>query len=161
MANSALQILSQRMTEDALATLAANTALFTDTLMTGITTNFLLKKVRAEMMVEALTANEPVIIGICSGAMTIAEIAAVLNASIFGPAEIDEVAQTKMIYWETLRVVTSLHPEYQIDQSLGGGKGIPQFEGVGWQWFAYNPSGGSLTTGALISGVAAYYGVWL
>ncbi len=149
------------MTDDSSGTLASITALLFDTLMTGITTNFLLKKLRAELVVAGLTAGENVVVGLCSGDMTIAEIANVLNASIFGPAETDEQALKKKIYWETLRTIESLDPVYSVDQSLGGGKGIPQFEGVGFQWFIYNPTGGTLTTAGVVSGVAAYYGVWM
>ncbi len=156
-----IQILSQRFTDDSAGTLATITAVITDSLMTGITTNFLLKKVKAEIVVEDLTAGEGVIVGVASGAASISDIAAVLNASIFGPAETDEQALTKQIYWETLRMIESLNPVYSIDQSLGGGKGIPQFETVGFQWFVYNPTGGTLTTAPLLSGVAAYYGVWM
>ncbi len=161
MASSKIQILAQRMTDDSSGTLASITALLFDTLMTGLVTNFLMKKVRAQLTVEGLTAGESVIVGLCSGNMAIADIANVLNASIFGPAETDEVALTKQIYWETVRAIESLNPVYSIDQSLGGGKGIPQFEGVGFQWFIYNPTGGTLTTAGVVSGVAAYYGVWM
>ncbi len=90
-----IQILAQRLTDDALATLASITALIIDTVMTGITINFLLKKVRAGLTVEGLTSGDSVIMGLCSGNMTIADIAAVMNASILGPAETDEAALTK------------------------------------------------------------------
>ncbi len=162
MATNGIQILPQRYTDDAIGTLASITAIILDTVYTtGLLQNFLLKKIRCSAFLEALTADEGVIIGFCAGDLTITQIATIMNGSILGPAETNEDALAKKIYWETLRVVESLNPVYEIDQSLGGGKGIPQFEGVGWQLFAYNPAGSAQTGAVILSGTVAFYGVWM
>ncbi len=159
---SGIQILPSRLTDDSTGTLASITAIILDSVLgTGLLSNFLLKKLRTQIMVEGLTAGEGLILFYASTTLTIAEIANIMNASILGPAEIDEQASAKGIYWETLRMVNAEQPLYQLDLSLGGGKGIPIFEGVGMQLVAYNPAGGTLTTAGVISGIQAAYGVWM
>lgn len=155
-------IQTDRLTDSAIGTLASVTAVILDTTFaTGMLQNFLLKKVRTQLFIEALTSIDGVIIGYCAGDLTIAEIATIFGTPELGPAEGDEGALSRKIYWETVRTIEALDPVYRLDQSLGGGKGIPQFEGVGYQMFAFNPMGHSFSAALLASGFQANYGVWM
>ncbi len=154
-------IQTARLTDDVIGTLAGTTAVVVDSAFTGITQNFLIKKIRTQLMLELIGATEGVIMFYAAGDLTVAQVATIMGTSELGPAESDEGALSRKIYWETVRIVEALNPVYTIDVSLGGGKGIPSFEGVGYQLFAFNPQGGSLAAVVLASGTQAIYGVWM
>ncbi len=163
MAKSNIVIQTDRLTDSTIGTLASVTAVILDsTFSTGMLQNFLLKKLRTHLFLENLGAIDGVIIGYCAGDLTIAQIATIMGTPELGPSEGDEGALSRKIYWESVRIVESLDPTYRLDgQSLGGGKGIPTFEGVGYQMFAFNPMGHSFAAGVQASGVQANYGVWM
>ncbi len=162
MAKSNIVIQTDRLTDAVIGTLASVTAVIVDsTFSTGMLQNFLLKKVRCNLVLELIGATEGVLMGYCAGDLTIAQIATIFGTPELGPSEGDEGALNRKIYWETVRIVEALNPKYEIDQSLGGGKGIPTFEGVGYQMFAFNPTGGSYAATIVTSGSQAQYGVWI
>ncbi len=162
MAKSNIVIQTDRLTDAVIGTLASVTAVILDSTFTGLTQNFLLKKLRTHLFIEGLGAIDGVIIGYCAGDLTIAQIATIFGTPELGPAEADEGALSRKIYWESVRTVESLNPLYSLDgQSLGGGKGIPTFEGVGYQMFAFNPMGHSFAAAVQASGSQANYGVWM
>ncbi len=155
-------IQTDRLTDAVVGGLASVTAIILDsTFSTGMLQNFLLKKVRCQLVFELITAPEGIIVGYCAGDLTIAQIATIMATPELGPSEGDEGALNRKIYWETVRIVEALNPVYAIDQSLGGGKGIPTFEGVGYQMFVFNPTGGALAATVLANGVQMQYGVWM
>lgn len=157
-----------RMNSDAIGNLGADTALvLNSTFGSGLTQSFLIKQVLYKLGVVALTVDETVIIGLANGSATVAEIVAALTANITNPDDASSpavAAARQMVFWETLRtIVGGASKRSTIDESisLGGGKGIPVKEATGLAIFAYNPSTGALTTGALVDGLVVLRGVWL
>lgn len=156
-----------RLNSDALATLAADTALIVNaTFSTGLTRTFLLKFLDYHVRVVAGTPGESVIVGLAIGQATIAEIAAALTGNITDPS--DAVSLTTMaaraaIIWPSVRIL-DLSPTggAKLEERIPmGKKGIPLQEENGMQIFVYNPSTSSLTTGALLNGIVGLTGVWL
>ncbi len=155
-----------RMNSDALGTLAADTALVINTTFgAGLTQSFLIKQIRQSLRIDGLSSNETVILGLCNGSATVAEIAAALNTNITDPddASSDALAAARqMIFWETLHAFGAADGETHNEvTSLGGGKGIPVKEATGLAIFAYNPSTSALTTGGIVNGLIVLRGVWL
>ncbi len=158
-----------RMNSDALGALAADTALvLNSTFGSGLTQSFLIKQVLMMFAINGLTADESVIMGLANGSATVTEILAALTQNITNPDDASSppvAAQRIIILWETLRVFTGVGGggKATINEkiSLGGGKGIPVKEATGMAIFAYNPSTGALTTGAVVNGLITLRGVWL
>ncbi len=76
-----------------------------------------------------------------------------------------QTALSKQILWETVRLLTSNDPtdtpRARVDVSIGGGKGIPFEEDVGWQWFAYNNGGNDQVAGCFVQLMGYIAGIWL
>ncbi len=129
---------------------------------TGLLHSFLMKKVMANVGIRAGTIGELIIVGLARGDASVGEIKAAMEA-VQLERDIVTQASNRVVLYETLRIL-NLDPSQQpmhYEVSLGGGKGIPFEDGDGWQWFVYNVGSATLTTGALISMDATYYGVWL
>ncbi len=158
-----VQILKDTTRGVDLSTLATATALSIESGHgTGLLQSFLMKKVSANVGFKGGVAGEMVIIGMARGDVSVGEIKAAME-----PIQLERNKKTqaanKDVLHETLRIVnldpTQAPMHYEV--SIGGGKGIPFEDGDGWLWFAYNVTSATLTTGALFSLDATYYGVWL
>lgn len=157
----AVEILKDTANGTALSTLADDTVLSVESGHgTGMLQSFLCKKVSASISISGLAADQPVIVGMARGEANVTQIKTAITQSQLERDAKDQ-AEIRDVLHETLRVVDSLHNNVEITVSLGGGKGIPFEDGDGWQWFVYNFSGGSLTTGAKFHGNTTYYGVFL
>ncbi len=156
-----------------LLTLAGLTALqITDDYATGLKKDFLLKKIRVACGTKLLAIDDEVILGFCRGDMTVAEIASALGNFLADPEKFstwDEFVVASGIYWQTVRFFMGRgdgtaggdQAQWNEEIQIGGGKGIPIEAGAGIQMFAFNPSGGALTTGAQVLGLYSLVGVFL
>ncbi len=158
-----------------LATLASLTALqlSDDYAGTNLKKDLLVKRIRTQIGIKILEADETILLGFCRGDMTIAEIATALGNFLADPESFqqwDNFVIASGIYWQTLRLfvgnAVSGTPVARIDTwnadiQIGGGKGIPMEAGAGIQFFAFNPSGGPLTTGSQVQGLYELIGVFL
>ncbi len=118
----------------------------------------LLKRWRVRGAVSGMVSGEgPLLIGLAWGGLSVLQIKTALEL-IFAPetgsagSPAAQQATIKRIAWETLTLVhrvsaTAFNVDMfdSGDRSLGGGKGFPFMENVGWQVFAYNLSGADLT----------------
>ncbi len=158
-----------------LGTLASLNALILETDYAGsnLKRDFLLKKIRTQHAIKLLEADETVLIGFCNGDMAIGDIATALGNHLPDPQDFqlwDNFVIASGIYWQTLRmfvgnavsgVPVARMQTWNEDIQIGGGKGIPIKAGVGIQMFAFNPSGGALTTGSQLQGEHEHVGVFL
>ncbi len=144
-------------------TLAGVTGISMGGVSTAFEDDFLCKKIRAHLWGSNWTAGDGLIIGIARGTATVAEIKTALTTSPTSMVETNIEGATKLVFFETVRVITATdgHNEYDIDVSLGGGRGIPLANGHGYQLFVYNPTGSALSSSVLISCIITLYGVWL
>ncbi len=164
-----LQFQPIRMNSDALGTLAADTAIvLNNTLSTGLTQSFLVKQIELKLRFSS-SAEGNIIVGVCNGTATVAEIASAMRDSVTNPGDASSpqiAAQKSIIWWETLRMMASsnngLNEQPVLNETIkiGGGKGIPMKEGNGTQIFAWNPASAALTDGFL-HGLVVFKGVWL
>ncbi len=161
-----VEILSDSSAANSLGTLATLTALVIETgHATGLLRSFLMKKVKARFRTVGRTVgDEGLMVGMARGGASITEIKAAIEAVQFQEDQQNQGAVREVVH----EAIALLHPvgdgtmeSAEIMVSLGGGKGIPFGEGVGWQWFVYNLGDGSLTTGAKLHMHATYWGVWL
>lgn len=170
MGENPLKIIPEQI-NTALTTLASQTALKigSDYESTVMQKTLLLKKTKAHITWTGATAGEgPVIVGMARGEATITHIKDALEQP-FKPEDggdrYDNSQEMKRcIVWQSLRTFYgtsggAAHINYEFQH--GGKNGIPYDENVGWQWFAYNLSSGSLTTGSSIIGQLHHYGVVL
>lgn len=156
------------MNADALGTLASETALVINTTFgSGITQSFLIKQVLMNLRIDNQAAADGVIIGLCNGSATVAEIASALTTLITDPDDASSpavAAARQNIFWETLRMLAGATAPAQVINekiSLGGGKGIPVKEATGLAIFAFNPGNNALTTGSTVQGIVTLRGIWL
>ncbi len=161
-----VEILSDTASAAALTTLGAQTALAIEAShATGLLSSFLMKKVKASVVITGRTiGDEALLIGMARGDASVTQIkAAIEDIQLERDAKMQ--AAKRDVLFETLGIALPVGDgtveTYDIMVSLGGGKGIPFELGDGWQWFAYNMSSGSLTTGAVAHLQATYWGVWL
>ncbi len=160
-------ILKDQALSVALSTLVNQTALAVETGHgTGMLRSFLMKKVVADIVIEGITAGEgnPMLVGMARGEATVTDIKTAIELIQLERSDLLQ-AQVRMVLHETVRMVSFVENttvgRAHVAASLGGGKGIPFEEGDGWQWFVYNMSNGTLTTGGAFNLDAIYYGVWL
>ncbi len=122
---------------------------------TGLTRDFLLKKIRTYVYLEDFTEAKAHIIGFARGDMTIAEIGTALATQLKDPEDFqlwDSFANAKGIFWETLRLIGGIQagnvathtPIWNETISIGGGKGIPLEAAHGIQIFLFNPDGSAV-----------------
>ncbi len=166
----------QTLTEHPVQVVGILTALLAKALATdyasGLTQDFLLKKVRYHLALEDLDPREYMIIGLARGDATVAQIAAIMESANRDPDDLDlwdDFAIANAIFWETVRilggtdVVTSSGQVLNEDISIGGGKGLPLEGGVGIQVFAWNPHSAVSVgnVGTTIVGIVNYVGVFM
>ncbi len=140
---------------------------------TNLKRDLLVKRIRTQLTVKVMEADEAVLLGFCRGDMTVAEIATALGTFLADPDSFqqwDNFVIASGIYWQTLHILggnaVSGTPvaglEYWNDDiQIGGGKGIPMEAGAGIQLFAFNQSGGAITTGPQVQGLYELVGVFL
>ncbi len=161
-----VDILSDSSAANSLGALTTLTALVIETgHATGLLRAFLMKKVKARITTVGRTiGDEALLVGMARGGASITEIKAALEDVQLQEDLAIQGAKREVIH-ETLALMTrsgdGTTEEAEFMVSLGGGKGIPFGEGVGWQWFAYNLGDGSLTTGSKMHMHATYWGIWL
>jgi len=166
---SGIQIIPDVLTDVALGTLGTLTALVIGTGTKAILKNFLVKKIHILLGVINLTAGETIIVGINANDSGVSGGYAIGTLSTLLAPELSEAYLTtqefvKTVWHETPALVQGGGNDVTvIDKwvSVGGGKGIPCMAGAGPEVHVLNPTGDSLTTGALVNGVVTYYGVWL
>ncbi len=152
----------------ALGTLAANGALAIDPDFASLTSSFLVKRVRYNLMVEGLTADEgPFSVALVQGNASSAEAAAGFNARNTAGLLDKTQMLTQDEPWTVVQnskadfipVTTQMHRLQTGWISLG--KGWPAVEGAGWQLFIHNADNAALTTGGIVKGTYDIQGVWL
>ncbi len=153
----------ENATGTALVTLATRTAIIIDSdHSTNLVGTALITKVNAHVYVRDLTTGEgPILIGMARGDATVAEIATALNQQHVQPKNPGDQSAMQNVFFESVVACFNQFPVINYEFKLGGGKGIPMQEGIGWQWFAYNLDSSSLTTGAAAGVQATLYGAWL
>ncbi len=155
----------------ALGTLAARTALQIANDFTAVSATFLMKRVRYLVHLEGITADEgPFCVALAQGDVSAAEASqGVTEGNIAGPNDRTQVLQQQdswNIIQDSLELIGEDANTTAAQSSgqwhvLGGGKGIPFPEGVGWQAVVISLDNAALTTGGVIKGVIQYQGVWL
>ncbi len=152
----------------ALGTLASGTTVLVNANYgTALTRSFLMKRIRLQGSLTTLNAADGIIIGFAKGDMTIAQIAAALEADINDPNDFDSWAsmiQRRGIMWQSLHSVAATGTnasQINMDVGIGGKKGIPMTAGEGVVMFAHNPHAAAMTTGSLLAGLFQIVGVWL
>ncbi len=166
---SGIQIISEQEVNISQGTLASRTALdlITDH-ATALKEPFLMKKVRMQVLWNTVTPVNMfrVVIGMARGDASITAIKAALEDNLF-ERNLKGQAAKRDVMFETITPVTirsfddvtGLFDTGMI--SLGGGKGIPFDEEIGWKWFSFNRSAGALTTGSTMDVLGNAWGIWL
>ncbi len=127
--------------------------------------DFRVIKVEWVATMDGLTAGEgPIDFGFADNALSVAQIAEVLVLD--GPLDRNDHDGNE----KAMRPVWVLETFVSDSDGPGGPAALPQREKTlrwtfsnpeGWTWFAFNRSGGTLTTGAVIKVLAKYFGVWV
>lgn len=158
---------------DALGTLGARIALSLNTVMSSITSSFLMLRYKMLVQLTGRTVpdNGPLVIVLARGDATLAEIqSAFQEQNTAGPEDLTQTLSQdniKAIYEQTVQpfVLKGDGTEGQILTPwirLGrGGKGIPALETVGFSAFVFNTGSGALTTGSSVDGSIWVEGKWL
>ncbi len=154
-------------TSAALSTLASQTVLQIEAQHDSeMIASFLLKKVHVMSVLRGLTDLEgPVMIGMAQGSASVTAIKSALERILLGPDKAVQVPDM-VVLWETVRMFpVQSSDEFVLDEvikGIGGGKGIPFREDVGFQWFAYNfDTADPLSTGAIVDLSVTYWGAFL
>ncbi len=136
------------------------------------TTSFRILKTEYFISQNAAFAAEgdEVIIGIANGALSTAEIAASVTNN--GPGDRNDTPEADV----SERAVFLVGPQIKETQTATTGYGEPMPNNgmpmefslrwtftptEGWDWFAFNPLSGALTTGAVFLITAKHFGVWV
>ncbi len=168
--NSNLVIQSENVTNLALGTLAAKTALVLGQAFNGITATFLAKKIVYRMLISGVAADEgPFSIVTAPGDVSASEATtALIEGNTAGPSDTTQMLTQDNAFAVVRKTQTMFHPAggpavtaWYVDAEINLGKGIPFSEGTGWQHFVYNLDGSALTTGAVVNGQVTVWGVWL
>lgn len=158
---------------DALGTLGARTALSLNTVMSSITTGFLMLRYKMLIQLTSRTVpdNGPILILLAPGDASIAEIASAMQEqNTAGPEDLTQTLTQDNIlavYEQTIQpfVLKGDGTEGQILTDwirLGrNGRGIPAREATGFSAFVFNAGSGALTTGSSVDGTLWVEGVWL
>lgn len=159
-----------------LGTLAAKAALNLDVTLQNLTKTFLLKRYRAILRIKDLTAEEGLfLIGLAPGNAGISEIQlGMLITNTIGPEDVTQTLsqdEAWKIYRNTLQMPKKSGGPAAVEQVVEydwidfPGRGIPAIGGTtgtgGFRAFIYNADTASLTTGATVTGLIEYQGVWL
>lgn len=146
-----------------LGTLATATALTVGT--TAITEPFLMKHLRGTWLCRDPDVGDTLLVGLARGDASVAEIKVAIELN---QTERDQVnqAQARIVAWETVRTMTALTGAQgmqsdHIDQTLGGGGGIPFDADDGWQFFVMNIGSNDQVAGATVNFRGDVTGVWL
>ncbi len=135
------------------------------------TTSFRILKTEYFVSQQGAFAGEgdEIIVGIANGALTTAQIAEALNAD--GPDDRNDPDKE-----EADRAVWLKGPQIKETQLAADtygepvpNNGMPMSFSLkwtftpteGWDWFAFNPLSGALTTGSVFNITATHYGVWV
>ncbi len=157
----------------ALTTLAAQTAVVLNNTWTSPEASFLMKRYRMFLALTGMDVGEqsgPILVLLAHGNATIAEVAAAmteLNAQ--GPTDLTETLTQDnawAVYQNTVQqaIRGGDGTQAQIDSgwvNFGGRKGIPNNEEAGVHVHAYNSGGANLVTGIEVNGIVQIQGVWL
>ncbi len=134
---------------------------------TGLLQSYLMKKVRASIVVTGITAPEGdhMVVGMARGDASVSEIATAIRQTQLERDRVSQ-AQRRIVLHETLtllKVSGNIDNRLvaEIDMSLGGGRGIPFEDGDGWAWFIFNVHDDVVATGGNMSVQATYWGIWL
>lgn len=171
MTSKGLQSLTQTISNVPLSTLASLTALTLSSTLDGLTTTFLLKRVRYMLQLEGVTADEgPLVIGLANGDASAGEIgSAMVVTNTVGPSDVTQQL-TQDQAWivlqdslESLRMHdgVGVRGDTSFQWHSVGKNGIPMKEGSGIKLFIFNADASALTTGVLVKGLVQYQGVWL
>ncbi len=160
----------------ALGTLAAKTALKIASSYEAaqMSKKTLLKTSRLRGAIANMTSGQgPILIGLAYGEASVTMIKTALE-QVFNPEKGDEgspmvqQAENRVVLWESLEVIPRVSATaFNLDvfdsgkRVLGGGKGLPFLENVGWQIFVYNLSNAPLTTASTITVLQECWGVFL
>ncbi len=166
------QLVQQNMTiNTALSTLASRTALTLNSILNGITNDFLVKQYRMNLHYVGRTAADdgPVIVCMNKGDATAQEVKEAFDEqNTAGPDDTTQMLTQDRVWTVYQNTVHSFrmysNTEGNIDTGwipFGGKNGIPIIEGVGLAVHAFNSGGGALTTGGTIAGSIWLRGVWL
>ncbi len=168
-----VNIYSQIATAVALGTLDSQVALKIGATYEGFSQKTLLKRTRIRAAVTGQVSGEgPLLIGMAYGELTVGTIKAALENAytpeVGGTTAPAQQAIKRGILWESLGLIMrevggsfNLDIYDSGDRALGGGKGLPFMENVGWQLFVYNLSGADLTGTPSISFLHDSWGVQL
>ncbi len=167
--NTNLVIQNDLAADIALSTLAARTALQVSAQFVAITATFLMKRVKYFLKLEGVTSGEgPYLVGLARGDMSAGEIsAALVERNTSGPGDTTQSLTEDVSFSILQNSVRMLGRNGKgdgvllLEAEIPLGKGIPWAEGTGWQLFVFNAGNAALTTGAIIAGIAQYWGVWL
>ncbi len=164
-----IQILIEQEVNVALLTLASRTALAIATdHATALNEAFLMKKVRMILNLRAITAGQAgrLLIGMARGTVSVTSIKSAMENNIFERNKKEQAIKRDVLFetltpvtWESFDGINAIYDSGMI--SLGGGKGIPFDDDLGWQWFVWNVSSGALATGSICDFHATYWGIWL
>ncbi len=164
-----IQIVTEQEVNLSLGTLASRTSLvLVADHDTELLEPFLMKKVRCIALLRGLTAGEGarIIIGISRGDASVTQIKAAIEDLLFQRSKKGQAAKRDVLFetltrvtWESFDGTTCIFDTGMI--SLGGGKGIPFDEQLGWQWFAHNISASAMTTGSAFDMNSTAWGIWL
>ncbi len=130
---------------------------------TGLLVSFLMKKVIAEIVLDTPDSGDIIRVGMARGDATITEIKTALELTQLERDQQDQ-ANVRVVLFETMRLLAETSGgtrPLRIEQSLGGGLGIPFEDGDGWKWFGYNAGANDFVSGAMLFICGHYYGVWL
>ncbi len=143
-----------------LATLASETAL--TQALTALADDFWIQSMDLNWAIRTATAGEgPIAVGIANGDLSVSEIKEALNAS--------PVSRSDIVNREHARRPVRRVAQFEVlaaNESLNDGKPIRTVgkmylaEGTELNAYAFNQSGASLTTGAVIRIWGTIYGVW-
>lgn len=164
-----IQILAEQVVNLSVGTLASRTALLlADDFATALNEPFLLKKVRMVATHGNMTAgdNGKIIIAMARGTVSVASIKSAMENPAFLRNKKEQAIKRDVLF-ETITpmgIESFDGTEAFFDSgmiSVGGGKGIPFDEDLGWQWFIWNFSNGAFQTGSVFNLHVTYWGIWL
>ncbi len=134
------------------------------------TTSF--RIIKTEYLVSQGTAwqadGDQLFFGICNGDLTTAEIAETIQAN--GPTDRNDRTlqeRAERAVWLLFDLKDPETTGATFSRTLNDGKPMEKSlrwtftPTEGWDWFAFNPLGGAITTGAAFAIKATHYGVWV
>ncbi len=145
-----------------LLTLADNTALLADGNIT-LGEDFRILKTEYFATITSGLAEGPIYFGMANGELSIAEIAEALIQT--GPLNRNDAARTEQALRQ-IKLLEVFGPSSDTSGPGGSRKGTwnPRWtysSPEGWNFFAFNQSGGAVTTGDVIHFRAKHFGVWV